>query len=37
MRPLIDIHLHLDGSLPYSTVKKLMQVHGILAMTDTQL
>lgn len=37
MQPLIDIHLHLDGSLPYSTVKKLIQVHGILTMTDTQL
>ena len=35
MQPLIDIHLHLDGSLPYSTVKKLIQVHGILTMTDT--
>lgn len=37
MQPLIDIHLHLDGSLPYSTVKKLMQIHGIPPMTDMQL
>ncbi|GFZ27005.1 adenosine deaminase [Lactobacillus corticis] len=37
MRNLIDIHLHLDGSLPYKTVKKLMKVHEMPIISDREL
>ena len=35
---LIDLHLHLDGSLPLHTVKELAEQQGItLQMTDGEL
>lgn len=37
MENLIDIHLHLDGSLPFRTVKKLMKKHGLPEMTNKEL
>lgn len=37
MRNFIDLHLHLDGSLPYTTVKKLIRVHNFPTLTDSQL
>ena len=37
MKNFIDLHLHLDGSLPYTTVKKLMEVHNFSSLTDSQL
>ena len=35
MRNFIDLHLHLDGSLPYTTVKKLIRVHNFPTLTDS--
>lgn len=37
MRKFIDLHLHLDGSVPVSTVKKLMQEHDLPIPTDREL
>ncbi len=37
MKRLIDLHVHLDGSLPYETVHKLMQQAGMPAKTDAEL
>ncbi|WP_282804888.1 adenosine deaminase [Lactobacillus isalae] len=37
MKNFIDLHLHLDGSLPYATVKKLMDSHNFPSLTDSQL
>ena len=37
MKRLIDLHIHLDGSLPYETVHKLMQQAGMPAKTDAEL
>ena len=37
MRKFIDLHLHLDGSVPVATVKKLMQEHGMPQLTDQEL
>lgn len=37
MKNFIDLHLHLDGSLPYTTVKKLMDIHNCPALTNSQL
>lgn len=37
MRKLIDLHLHLDGSVPVATVKKLMKEHNMLALSDEEL
>ena len=37
MKRLIDLHVHLDGSLPYKTVHKLMQQAGMPAKTDAEL
>lgn len=37
MKNFIDLHLHLDGSLPYPTVKKLMKAHNFPSLTETQL
>ena len=37
MKRLIDLHIHLDGSLPYETVHKLMQQEGMPAKTDAEL
>lgn len=37
MKNFIDFHLHLDGSLPYPTVKKLMKIHNFSSLTETQL
>lgn len=37
MRKFIDLHLHLDGSVPVSTVKKLMQEHDLPIPTDQEL
>ena len=28
MKKLIDLHLHLDGSVPYQTVRKLLAKGG---------
>lgn len=36
MKHYIDLHLHLDGSLPVNTVQKLLKEHN-LTYTDTQL
>lgn len=37
MKNFIDLHLHLDSSLPYPTVKKLMKAHNFPSLTETQL
>ena len=37
MRKFIDLHLHLDGSVPVATVKKLMQEHGMPQLIDQEL
>ena len=37
MKNFIDLHLHLDVSLPYPTVKKLMKAHNFPSLTETQL
>lgn len=37
MKNFIDLHLHLDGSLPYTTVKKLMDIHNLPSLSDSQL
>lgn len=37
MRKFIDLYLHLDGSVPVATVKKLMQEHGMPQLTDQEL
>ena len=37
MKSLIDLHLHIDGSLPYATVKKLCRAHGQPDYTHAQL
>lgn len=37
MKNFIDLHLHLDGSLPYPTVKELMKAHNFPSLTETQL
>ena len=37
MRKFIDLHLHLDGSVPVATVKKLMREHDIPIPTDQEL
>ena len=37
MKNFIDLHLHLDGSLPYPTVKKLTKAHNFPSLTETQL
>lgn len=37
MRKFIDLHLHLDGSVPVATVKKLMQEHHMPQLTDQKL
>lgn len=37
MRKFIDLHLHLDGSVPVATVKKLMQEHGMPQLNDQEL
>lgn len=34
MRKLIDLHLHLDGSVPFTTIKKLMNIHGLPTIDD---
>ena len=33
----IDLHLHLDGSLPLSTVKKLIKLNGMEELSDLEL
>lgn len=37
MRKFIDLHLHLDGSVPVTTVRKLMQEHNMPQLTDHEL
>ena len=37
MKNFIDLHLHLDGSLPYTTVRKLMNIHNFQNLSDSQL
>ena len=37
MKNFIDLHLHLDVSLLYATVKKLMKAHNFPSLTETQL
>lgn len=37
MKNFIDLHLHLDGSLPYATVRKLMHIHNFQSLSDSQL
>ncbi len=37
MKNFIDLHLHLDGSLPYPTVKKLTKAHNFPSLTETHL
>ncbi len=37
MQHLIDLHLHLDGSLPVATVKKLMARHQLKPLSPTAL
>lgn len=37
MKHYIDLHIHLDGSLPYETVHKLMKKEGKPAKTDAEL
>lgn len=37
MRKFIDLHLHLDGSVPVATVKKLMQEHNLPKLSDQEL
>lgn len=37
MKKYIDLHVHLDGSLPYETVHKLMQKEGMPVKTDAEL
>lgn len=37
MQNLIDIHLHLDGSLPFDTAQKLSKLHHFPALNDDQL
>ena len=37
MKRLIDLHIHLDGSLPYTTVHKLMEKEEMPVKTDDEL
>lgn len=37
MRKFIDLHLHLDGSVPFTTVKKLMREHNLPVPSDQEL
>lgn len=37
MKNLIDIHLHLDGSLPFHTVKKLSKLHHFSPISNEML
>ncbi len=37
MKALIDLHVHLDGSLPYTTVHRLMLQAGMPSKTDAEL
>lgn len=37
MKRLIDLHLHLDGSVPISSIKKLMKRRGEPVMSDEEL
>lgn len=37
MKKFIDLHLHLDGSVPFATVKKLMAEHQMPTPTDDDL
>lgn len=37
MRKLIDLHLHLDGSVPFSTIKKLIKENNLPEMADLSL
>ena len=37
MKKYIDLHLHLDGSVPFATVKKLMREHRLSPLTDDLL
>lgn len=37
MQNLIDIHLHLDGSLPFDTVQKLSKLHHFPSIDDQKL
>lgn len=37
MKNLVDIHLHLDGSVPFNTVKKLSRLHHLPLLNDQQL
>ena len=34
MRKLIDLHLHLDGSVPFTPIKELMTIHGLPTIDD---
>ena len=34
MRKLIDLHLQLDDSVPFTTIKKLMNIHGLPTIDD---
>lgn len=37
MKKLIDLHLHLDGSVPVSTIKDLMRRQGMPQLPDREL
>lgn len=37
MEDLIDLHLHLDGSVPFNTVKKLSKLHHFPLISDDKL
>lgn len=37
MKKLIDIHLHLDGSVPFQTAKKLCHLHHLPELSDFDL
>ncbi len=37
MKKFIDLHLHLDGSVPFTTVKKLMAEHNLPIPSDHDL